>query len=303
MKRLYNKYIDFIFIKEKMNLKPQFLPMDLLLVVIGTILCIIFVLTPVLNDTVFRILFDFIFILFAPGYSLIAALFPKKDDLKTIERITLSIGLSIAVTSLIGFLLNYTPFGIILGPILLCLSVFTILMSIVAYIRRCKLLEDERFSANFKYHFNRMVESLKQESGKDRILSIVLVISMILAVATTAYVIVVPKGEKFTEFYILGPKGMASDYPTNLTAGESGNVTVGIENHEYSTVNYEMVIKLNNQTIDDKNITLSNNQTYLEPFKFIPYSYGQNHELEFLLYKLPDTNNVYRSLHLWLNIN
>lgn len=303
MKRLYSKYIDFTSIKEKMILKPPFLSIDLLLVVLVTILCIIFVLTPVLNDTVFRILFDLVFILVAPGYSLIASLFPKKDDLKIIERITLSLGLSIAVTSLIGFLLNYTPFGIRLEPILLCLSVFTILMGIIAYTRRCKLLEDERFSVNFKYHFNRIVESLKQESGKDRILSIVLVISMIFAVAATAYVIVVPKGEKFTEFYILGPNGMASDYPTNLTAGEIGNVTVGIENHEYSTVNYEMVIKLNNQTINDTNITLSNNQTYLEPFTFTPYSYGQNQGLEFLLYKLPDNNTIYRSLHMWLNIN
>jgi len=35
------------------------------------------------------------------------------------------------------------------------------------------------------------------------------------------YVIVTPKqGEKFTEFYILGPEGMADDYPTDLAVGE-----------------------------------------------------------------------------------
>ena len=279
------------------------IPSDIILVWLITALCVIFVLTPVLNDTVFRIILGLLLILFVPGYSLIAALFPKKNDLDGIERTALSFGLSIAVTPLIGLLLNYTPFGIRLEPILISLSVFTIVMSIIAYIRRWKLHEEEKFSVNFKYYFNRTVESFKKESGTDRILSIVLVISIILAISATAYVIMVPKeGEKFTEFYILGQNGTASNYPTNLTAGQTGNVTVGIVNHEYSTVNYEMIIKLNNQTIDTKNITLSNNQTYSEPFTFVPFSYGQNQELEFLLYKLPDNNTVYRSLHLWINV-
>jgi uncharacterized membrane protein len=241
-------------------------------------------------------------ILFVPGYSLIAALFPKKNDLDGIERTALSFGLSIAVTPLIGLLLNYTPFGIRLEPILISLSVFTIVMSITAYIRRWKLQEDERFNVNFKYYFNRIVESFKGESKKDKVLSIVLAISIILAISATAYVILVPKeGEKFTEFYILGPDGKASNYPTNLTVGQTGNVTVGIVNHEYSTVNYEMVIKLNNQTINDTNITLSNNETYSVPFTFTPSTYGQKQELEFELYKLPDSSTVYRSLHLCIN--
>ena len=39
----------------------------------------------------------------------------------------------------------------------------------------------------------------------------------------TAYVIITPKeGEKFTEFYILGPNGTASDYPTELKVGKGG---------------------------------------------------------------------------------
>ena len=64
-----------------------------------------------------RIILGLLFVLFLPGYSLIAALFPKKKDLDTIERLALSFGLSIAITPLIGLLLNYTPFGIRLTPI------------------------------------------------------------------------------------------------------------------------------------------------------------------------------------------
>ncbi|MCZ3364276.1 MULTISPECIES: DUF1616 domain-containing protein [Methanobacterium] len=279
------------------------IPSDIILVWLITALCIVFVLTPVLNDTFIRVILGILLILFIPGYSLIAALFPKKDDLDGIERTALSFGLSIAVTPLIGLLLNYTPFGIRLEPVLISLSIFTMVMSVAAYIRRWNLPEEERFNVNFKYYFNKIIESFKRESGTDRILSIVLAVSIILAISATAYVIAVPKeGEKFTEFYILGPDGKASNYPTNLTVGQTGNVTVGIVNHEYSTVNYEMIIKLNNQTINDTNITLSNNETWQQPFTFTPSIYGQNQELEFLLYKLPDNNTVYRSLHLWVNV-
>ena len=80
---------------------------------------------------------------FLPGYSLIAALFPRKDDLDGIERIALSFGLSIAITPLLGLALNYTPFGIRLLPILIVLSVFTISLAMGAYVRRGKIPEGD----------------------------------------------------------------------------------------------------------------------------------------------------------------
>jgi uncharacterized membrane protein len=38
---------------------------------------------------------------------LIEALYPRKEDLESLERLTLSIGLSLAVVPLIGLFLNY----------------------------------------------------------------------------------------------------------------------------------------------------------------------------------------------------
>ncbi len=102
--------------------------MDLILVFLVTIFSIISVAAPILNDSFVRTIFGLLFILFLPGYALIAALFPKIDDLDGIERVALSFGLSIAVAPLIGLGLNYTPFGIRLTPILVSLSIFTISM-------------------------------------------------------------------------------------------------------------------------------------------------------------------------------
>lgn len=81
-----------------------------------------------------------------PGYTLISALFPKRTSLGSIERIALSFGLSIAVVPLIGLILNYTPRGIRLYPILIALFAFMMLMSFIAWIRRSSLLPSEQMA-------------------------------------------------------------------------------------------------------------------------------------------------------------
>jgi len=56
-------------------------PIDLALVIALTLACILFVLTPRLNETPVRVLLGLLLGLFLPGYSLVAAPFPRKDDL------------------------------------------------------------------------------------------------------------------------------------------------------------------------------------------------------------------------------
>ena len=124
---------------------PNRVPIDLALVIALTLACILFVLTPRLNETPVRVLLGLLLVLFLPGYSLIAALFPRGDDLDSIERIALSFGLSIAVVPLIGLGLNYTQYGIRLVPVLLGLSLFTVLLALIAYMRRAWISKAERF--------------------------------------------------------------------------------------------------------------------------------------------------------------
>ena len=273
---------------------------DLLLIIFLTILTVVFIKTPGLRKTFIRSILGLILILFIPGYSLIAALFPKKMDLDGIERAALSFGLSVAVTPLIGLALNYTPWGIRLTPILMSLSAFTLIMVFIALIRRWRTDEENRFSVSFSLKPVR--EHFRGESRTSKILSIILIISIILAVGTTVYIIVKPhQGEKFTEFYILGENGKASDYPTNMTAGETGNVTIGIVNHEYRTVDYTLVVESNNTTLMQQNVTLDSGAKVEIPYNFTVGSAGQK-EIKFLLYKLPDNETSYRDLHLWVDV-
>jgi len=129
---------------------PKDFDLDLALVIFFTLLCIPFVLIPPLNEiSPIRIILGLPLVLFLPGYSLIATLFPRKDDLDAIERIALSFGLSIAITPLLGLALNYTPFGIRLSPILTVLSIFTVSLALGASVRRSRIPEEDRFVVAF----------------------------------------------------------------------------------------------------------------------------------------------------------
>ena len=118
-------------------------PKDLALAILLTLSCIPFVLIPPPNGTPVRVVLGLVLVLFLPGYSLIAALFPGRDDLGGAGWIALSFGLSIAVVPLLGLALNYTPFGIRLVPVLVGLSVFAVLVAGIAGVRRCELTEGD----------------------------------------------------------------------------------------------------------------------------------------------------------------
>ncbi len=305
---------------------PANLAKDLIIVALWVVAAILCIYIPVLNDSFLRVLFALPMILFVPGYTLIAALFPGKEDLDGIERLALSFGLSIAVVPLIGLVMNYTPWGIRLDPIVISLVIFTAAMILVAQYRRSLLPPEQRFFVPFQ----EMVAGARTElfepnqSRLDRALSVILVIAIVAAVATTIYV---PKeGEKFSEFYILGPGGKAADYPTRFPAGTEQSVIIGIGNHEYRNVTYTVETILLNQSydnvtntsvisaylpLDSLTATLSHNETQEFPYIFTVNDPKYN-RLQFLLFNetVPlanvtgsdRVNASYRDLHLWITV-
>jgi uncharacterized membrane protein len=82
-----------------------------------------------------RNIFGMILVVFLPGYSLTMALFPR-SEIDNIERTALSIGLSLAMTAIVGLILNYTPMGISLQPITLSLLGISIVLALVGVRRR-----------------------------------------------------------------------------------------------------------------------------------------------------------------------
>ena len=237
------------------------------------------------------------FVLFFPGYVLIAALFPKKDDLGGIERLALSFGLSIAVVPLIGLGLNYTPWGIRLTPILLSLILFIIIMGCISFFRRDKLPPEDRYCPTFQFEF----PVWKEQPLFDRVLSIALIVAILFAIGSIFYVVSMPKvGEQFTEFYILGMNGKAEGYPRELAVGEEGEVIVGVVNHEYKQEKYYVEIKMDDLVLPKEGpIVLEHEEKWEKPLSFSYPEEYENLKVEFLLYREGD-DQPYRSLHLWV---
>jgi uncharacterized membrane protein len=96
----------------------------------------IYVLPQVAPFTWVRVLMGFLTSLYLPGYALIEALYPQRAELEELERFALSVGLSLALTPLTGFVLNYTPWGIRLDPITVAITFLTLALGLVAVYRR-----------------------------------------------------------------------------------------------------------------------------------------------------------------------
>jgi len=303
---------------------PANLAKDLIVVALWVVAAILCIYIPLLNDSFLRVLFALPMILFVPGYTLIAALFPGKEDLDGIERLALSFGLSIAVVPLIGLVMNYTPWGIRLDPIVISLVIFTAAMILVAQYRRSLLPPEQRFFVPFQ----EIRELFPAGASRiDQALSLLLIAAVVAAVAATVYVIVVPReGEKFTEFYILGKEGKAAGYPAELVLFQPETVIIGIGNHEYRNVTYFVeILLLDNQFDPETNtssilsmermasfsVTVPHNTTYEQRHSFTPEN-GRANQVKFLLFKdtlPPDSvwgqdriNASYRDLHLWVRV-
>jgi hypothetical protein len=77
-----------------------------------------------------------VFVLFLPGFMLISALYPRSEEMDGLERLALSIGLSLAIVPLIGLGLNYTPWGIRLTPIVVSLAGVVEALAVVCVVRK-----------------------------------------------------------------------------------------------------------------------------------------------------------------------
>ena len=272
--------------------------------VLIAIIAITLLLFPLVAFTtgVLRIIFGLCLVLFFPGYTLLSALFPRKGDLSGIERVALSFGLSIAIVPLMGLILNYTPWGIRLYPILIAITIFIFAAAAIAWQRQKRLPSQERFEVTFTVTLPQWAGMSKLDKG----LSVGLVVAIVAALGCLGYVITSPKqGEKFTEFYILGLEGKAENYPQQVTVGEEARVILGIVNHEHQPTSYRVEIEISG--VKDKEIRtgiLAHEEKWEQEIGFTPSEVGLNQKVEFWLYKDTEPQPCLEDpLHLYINVN
>ena len=295
------------------------IPINLLVLVLIAVIIL-------LPSTSLRIALGLPFLLFLPGYTLTAALYPKKEGIDTIERVALSFGLSIAVVPLIGLVLNYTPWGIRVESVLYSVASFIFITSIIAMLRRTRLHEQERFCIE-----SRLKLSGWGGSALNKSLSIMLLVSILGALGALGYVLVTPKlGERLTEFYILGPDSTAQGYPdefvmdgdevvlvrydggeTQEVASERGKIILGIVNREYEDATYLIRVSIDGETVrinfgkDELDkigpIELAHEEKWEHEIGFAPQHVGNNQKVEFVLYKNEALYFEYPP-HLWIDV-
>jgi uncharacterized membrane protein len=271
---------------------------DLLVVTIVSLVLV--PLAVFLGGSLASLVLGLIFVLFFPGYTLVAALFPKRDDLDGVQRLALSFGLSIAVVPLIGLVLNYTLWGIGLYPVLVSVLVFIIAAAGVAWYRRRRLSQEQRFEPQFRL---RLSDFWGHRNLWDRVLIGLLVVVIIGAIGTLVYVAQPPKvEERFTEFYIFGPEGKTENYPDVLVLGEETRVTIGIVNREQEITDYNVKIIINGQRVGEVGvITLAHEKKWEQEVNFAPIEVGEKQRVEFELYRGSD-NKAYHVLDLWIDV-
>lgn len=273
--------------------------MDLFIVILVSLLMVPIA---IFTSDALRITFGLFLMVFFPGYVLIAALFPKKDSLRNVERLAFSFGTSIAILTFIGLLLNIT-WGIQLYPVLYALLIFIVVGAIVSWIRRRNFSPDERFTLQINIGIRGAAQKWGNSRTLDKVIGIVLLIAVLGTIGCIAYLVKNPTSQgKFTEFYTLGADGKLATYPDSVPIGKNLDLILGIIDKEGATTTYRIMVTLDGNDIQTIGpITLDDGQKWEENLNFTPDKAGENQKLEFLLLKGNDLND-YSTLHLWVNV-
>lgn len=295
---------------------------------------------------VLRVPLGFALVFFLPGYALTAALHPGRDpggqwrgpsdgligggpEPSALERVVLSVGLSVVTVPLVSLVWNFSPQGIAIQRILGSLTAVVVVAAAVAAYRRFRLDAELRFRVPFGRLATDLLAGLKGPTGRQTGLNVVVALLVVVAVVGVGAAVTLPKdGERYTELYLLSEDPASGDltangYPTNFTAGESRDLHVGIGNRETETTTYTVVVKLQRLETSDgertvvEETTLDRFEATVEPGRreqirrtITPDSAvtGDDLRLAFLLYEGPPPSNptmtnAYREVHVWVDVS
>jgi uncharacterized membrane protein len=221
-------------------------------------------------------------VLLVPGYAFISALFPEvpdeDDGFGALERVVLSVALSLAIVALVAYAANFTPYGITLLPITVAVVAWTVLFSLLGLVRRARLDPADRYGIRagpslgvvpglFTVQRRRPGDTrgpFEPENGRHLLLNVFLVFSLLALLVAGGYMAFaapsLPDEQPHTEFYLLSENDegelTSTDLPTDLSAGETDPITVAIENHEGETQTYTTVVYQQEVTLSEDGRTV-----------------------------------------------
>lgn len=247
------------------------------------------------------------FVLYVPGYLLQLVFFPLAADLEGAERFGLSLGLSLALLVLLALLLDRLPWGLSVSVILLGQAVLVLLLLLLALWRRLRQPAAQAYLPEFPPRLARRWSVLPLA---DRRLLTALGLVLLLALLALAWIFLTPSpNEYMTEFYLLGPAGLAEDFPRQAAVGQPLQVTTGVVNRERDSQTYHIEIWLRDlqdpgrhqQLASFDPFTLAPGQSLEQRLAWsMPYP-GPDQHVEFLLFRQGEAQ-PYRHLRLILDV-
>jgi uncharacterized membrane protein len=201
--------------------------------------------------------------LFAPGYAM-TRLIVSSDRFGALERVVLSLGLSIAVTILGGILLNFSPFGLNVVAFTWLVSLVTITCAVLAWRKGDQKLTLPRLA-------------LRPAHWLWFGLAAILVVS---AFALSVYGAQTYQNTAFTQAWLL--------------PADSAHVTLGLHNDEGHTETYQVTLVVNGKLAHQwKNITLTTQQGWQQSYAV---SGPPGAHVLVKIYRMENPTTVYRTV-------
>lgn len=253
----------------------------------------------ILQFPLLRVPVGLLVVLLAPGYALVAALFPRRDQLDGIARAGLSFGLSVAVVPLLAWVVNALPWGLRPWPIAVSLMIWLILWSTIALLRRARLpvgVADMAPAIDIPGWWGGLARPA-------RLRYLLGGLALVLVLASGAYALVAPDpSSRLTEFYALGAEGLAESYPREVAPGQPMQVELGIVNREGISGRYRVEARSAGQLLVQAGpIDLADGASWRAPLSYALPQAGPDQQVDILLYR-DDAPEPYRQLRLYVNV-
>ncbi|MFC4439726.1 MULTISPECIES: DUF1616 domain-containing protein [Natrialbaceae] len=232
-----------------------------------------------------RILLGIPFLLFLPGYALVAVLYPDRSDdeyqsfddekstrrgpllssggLESIERLVLSVVASVAIVPAVTLVTSATPWGITVRPVVAGVALATIVFSLLGIVQRYRCPPERRFALSLSGSsllFSADRSSYGRSAPSPGLYNAIFVVALVVLLATAGFAVAnPPEHDGYTEFYLETEEvngEMEVMYDDSLSAGESQSVTAYIANEEREERSYTTVVALQQVSYEDDSVTV-----------------------------------------------
>ena len=244
-------------------------------------------------------------VILIPGYLIVLYLFPTNRDLDSSKRIILCLIISALLAGLISLVLMQTPRGLQPASLATILALLAIFLDAISYIRS-STQPRKRGSASRPRRGRRssgILSSIPGASilGRSRGKALLLALVAVLFVAAIAFAVSLnhaSSGEGATSLEVFWPGAALNSQSAPLEIGRELEVIAKIINHEKSSTNYTLKLKLNNSTLFTKDLNLDLNETWRGRLGFALSGSPGLQRLDLQLFREGDFSTPYREEHL-----